>query len=112
MGLTKYVKPREYTQSFFRFQLFNQLLTFAPLFNLRSIESQAAVFKGEPFCMFGDCSICLRLGKGIYGLGISAPCPMGANAAMAHLGAAPNPNNCKAYRFQEIECLKTVAVGA
>jgi hypothetical protein len=112
MGLTKYVKPLEHTQSSFPFQHFNQLLTLAPTFNQHSTESQAAVFKGEPFCMFGDCSICLRLGKGIYGLGISAPCPMGANAAMAHLGAAPNPNNCKAYRFQEIECLKTVAVGA
>lgn len=87
-------------------------LTFAPFFNECSTEAQAAVFKGEPFCFFGDCSLCLRLGKGIYGLGISAPCPLGANAEMAHLGASQNPNNCKAYRFQEIECVKGVTAGA
>lgn len=90
----------------------NNMLIYTPLFDQRSIETQAAVFKGEPFCMFGDCAICLRLGKGLFGLGISAPCPLGANAAMAHLGAAPNPNNCKAYRFQEINCLKALTATA
>jgi hypothetical protein len=77
-----------------------------------SLATQAAVFKGEPLCFFGDCAICLRLGKGLYGLGISASCPLGANAKMAHLGAAANSNNCKAYRFQEIACLKGVAAAA
>lgn len=67
----------------------------------------AAIFKGEGFCMFGECAICLRL-AGNPDKGLSAPCPMGANAEMAHIGAAANPFNCKAYRFQEVKCVKGV----
>lgn len=67
----------------------------------------AAIFKGEGYCMFGDCAICLRL-SGAPDKGLSAPCPMGASAEMAHIGPAANPLNCKAYRFQEIKCVKGV----
>ncbi|KAI2146774.1 hypothetical protein LOZ52_006569 [Ophidiomyces ophidiicola] len=65
----------------------------------------AAIFRGEGYCMYGDCAICLRL---FPDKGLSAPCPLGASAAMAHIGAANNPLNCKAYRFQEIKCVKGV----
>ncbi|OJJ42271.1 hypothetical protein ASPZODRAFT_77258, partial [Penicilliopsis zonata CBS 506.65] len=65
---------------------------------------RAAKFKGEGFCMFGDCAICLRLTDS----GLSAPCPMGAISDKAHIGRASNPNNCKAYRFQEVKCVKGV----
>ena len=67
----------------------------------------AAVFNAEPLFIFGECSLCLRLATGPY-LGISSPCPLYPYANLAHLGAAINPNNCKAYRFQEITCLQRV----
>lgn len=67
----------------------------------------AAVFKAEAFDFFGDCSLCLRLATGPY-LGISSPCPLYPYSNLAHLGAAINPVNCKAYRFQEISCVKGV----
>ncbi|KAI9729546.1 MAG: hypothetical protein M1834_006742 [Cirrosporium novae-zelandiae] len=54
------------------------------------------------FCMFGDCAHCLRLEGGD---GISAIRPMGLGAPMAYIGAAQNPHSCKAYRFQEIQCV-------
>jgi hypothetical protein len=72
-----------------------------------SQPQRAAHFTAEPFCFFGSCSLCLRLASGDL-TGVSAPCPLGGNAEMAHLGRARNPNNCKAYRFQEIKCLDNV----
>lgn len=77
--------------------------------HMRAVDSKlyanlAAKFKGEGFCMFGDCAICLRL----FDKGLVSPCPMVAYPDRGHIGPATNPNNCKAYRFQEVACVKGV----